>query len=143
MNREQLTSNLLSSKHWLRLVFMVLFALALQLASLVMWAVVVLQFLFSLITGQDNANLRRLGKSLARYIHDVLVFVTYNGDDKPFPFADWPSAEQNLPEPPKSRARATSHATKRTRSSRAKPKASDTSAPDAATKGDPDSAPKA
>ncbi len=93
MDNEQLKSNVTSSKHWLRLVFMLLFAAILQLASLVMWIVVAVQFLFSLITGEDNLHLRRFGHSLSTYIYDVLKFLCYSSEEKPFPFADWPVSE--------------------------------------------------
>lgn len=98
MNNEELKSNLLSSKHWLRLLFMVLFALLFQVATLVMWVLVVLQFLFSLITGRDNKNLRAFGASLSTYIHQTLKFLTYVSDEKPFPFADWPSENEVVTE---------------------------------------------
>lgn len=91
MDNEQLKSNLTSSKHWLRLVFMLLFAAILQLASLVMWILVAVQFVFSLITGEDNQHLRRFGHSLSTYIYDVLKFLCYSSEEKPFPFADWPA----------------------------------------------------
>lgn len=94
MDNEQLKSNLTSSKHWLRLVFMLLFAAILQLASIVMWVLVILQFVFSLVTGQDNEHLRRFGYSLSTYIYDVLKFLSYSSEEKPFPFADWPSAPE-------------------------------------------------
>jgi len=90
MDNEQLKSNLTSSKHWLRLVFMLLFAAVLQLASLVMWILVAVQFVFSLVTGEDNQHLRRFGHSLSSYIYDVLKFLCYSSEEKPFPFADWP-----------------------------------------------------
>ncbi len=90
MDNQQLKSNLLSSKHWLRLVFMLLYAAVLQLASLVMWVLVAMQFLFSLITGENNQHLRRFGRSLSTYIYDVLKFLCYSSEEKPFPFADWP-----------------------------------------------------
>jgi hypothetical protein len=93
MNNEQLKSNLLSSKHWLRLLFMILFALLLQVVSFIMGVLVILQFLFSLITGQDNINLRKFGSSLTSYIYQTLKFLTYNSEEKPFPFADWPAPE--------------------------------------------------
>lgn len=96
MNNEELKSNLLSSKHWLRLLFMVLFALLFQVATLVMWVLVVLQFLFSLITGRDNRNLRAFGASLSTYIHQTLKFLTYVSDEKPFPFSDWPSEDEDI-----------------------------------------------
>ncbi|MBU2985761.1 DUF4389 domain-containing protein [Saccharophagus degradans] len=91
---QQLKSNLTSSHHWLRLVYMVLFAFALQVASLVMWALVVIQFLFALITGSDNASLRSFGSSLSAFIYHALQFLTYNSEDKPYPFADWPEPKK-------------------------------------------------
>lgn len=100
MDNEQLKSNLTSSKHWLRLVFMLLFAAVLQLASLVMWVLVIVQFLFSLITGTDNQHLRRFGHSLSTYIYDVLKFLCYSSEEKPFPFADWPASNLDIVENP-------------------------------------------
>jgi len=90
---EQLKSNLTSSKHWIRLLFMILFALALQVASIVMTVLVVVQFLFALITGNDNTQLRKFGDSLSIFIFDTLQFLIYNSEDKPFPFADWPESK--------------------------------------------------
>ena len=92
MDNEQLKSNLTSSRHWLRLVFMLLYAAVLQVASIVMWVVVAVQFLFSLITGEDSLPLRRFGDSLSTYIYDVLKFLCYSSEEKPFPFADWPES---------------------------------------------------
>jgi len=101
MNNDQLKSNLQSSKHWLRLVFMLLFAAILQVASIVMWVLVIVQFLFSLITGADNSNLRKFGYSLSTYIFHTLKFLTYASEEKPFPFADWPqSADVDVNVPP-------------------------------------------
>jgi hypothetical protein len=94
MNNEQLKSNLRSSKHWLRLLFMIIFAVILQLTSLLMWVLVIAQFIFSLITGEDNPNLRRFGHSLSIYIFHTLKFLTYTSEDKPFPFADWPQVNE-------------------------------------------------
>lgn len=96
MDNTQIKSNLTSSKHWLRLIFMLLFAAILQLASVVMWVLVTVQFLFSLVTGQDNPNLRKFGHSLSIYICETLKFLCYASDEKPFPFADWPVIEENI-----------------------------------------------
>jgi len=101
MDNEQLKSNLTSSKHWMRLLFMLLFAAILYVASVVMWILVAIQFLFSLITGEDNKPLRRFGHSLSTYIYNVLKFLCYSSEEKPFPFSDWPDvpAEQEALEP--------------------------------------------
>ncbi|MEO0444078.1 MAG: DUF4389 domain-containing protein [Pseudomonadota bacterium] len=84
---------LLSVGHWLRFVFMALFAIILGVVGYVMTALVVLQFLWGLITGEGNDKLRDFGSSLSQYIYQILRFLTYNTEDKPFPFADWPDSE--------------------------------------------------
>ena len=95
MNNKHIKSNLTSSKHWLRLLFMLVFAAVLQLAGILMWILVIAQFIFSLITGEDNINLRKFGRSLSIYIFDTLKFLTYASEEKPFPFADWPHIEDD------------------------------------------------
>ncbi len=99
MDTETLKTNVTSGTHWLRLVYMLLFAVLLYFAGVVMGVVIILQFLFALLTGSPNDNLRQFGKSLALYIYRVLEFLTYSRDDKPFPFSDWPEAEAAAPVP--------------------------------------------
>lgn len=92
ISKDELKSNLLSPQHWLRLIFMLLFVVVLYIAGTVIGVLVALQFLFALITGKDNANLRTLGGSISTYIYQALQFLTYNSEEKPFPFSDWPGA---------------------------------------------------
>ena len=51
-----------------------------------------------MITGEDNQHLRRFGHSLSTYIYDVLKFLCYSSEEKPFPFADWPASSSAEPE---------------------------------------------
>ncbi len=101
MDNDQIKSNVLCVSHWIRLVFMVLFSLVLQVAGSVMMLLVLMQFLFSLFTGTTNSSLLGLGSSLSKFIYQALEFLTYNTEEKPFPFADWPQAEEqkNMAEP--------------------------------------------
>lgn len=84
---------LLSADHWLRFAFMVLFILILSVVSYLIVALVILQFFWALVAGEGNDKLRDFGSSVSRFILQVLRFLTYNTDDKPFPFADWPESE--------------------------------------------------
>ncbi len=93
---EQLRSNLTSSKHWVRFLYMILFAFFLYIASFLMVVLVIVQFAFALLSGAENAKLRVLGHELTTYINQTLLFLTYNSDFKPFPFADWPTAPVKL-----------------------------------------------
>lgn len=90
--------NLTSKATWLRLVFIVLFAIVYGIVELVLTAVVVIQFLFTLLTGAPNERLRELGQSLARYVYQIIRFLTYNTELRPFPIdLDWPDGRQNEP----------------------------------------------
>ena len=94
-----LVNNLLSIDQWVRFAFMVLFMIVLSVVGYVIGLLVIVQFVFVLITGQDNQKLRNLGSSFSIYISQILQFLTYNSEDKPFPFADWPeAAESDKPE---------------------------------------------
>lgn len=88
----EIKNNLTSPEHWQRLVYMLLFAVMLHVASIAMWVLVALQFIFTLLTGKDNRNLRDLGKSMTLFISQALDYLTFNTETKPFPFADWPRA---------------------------------------------------
>ncbi len=82
--------NLTDTKTWMRLVYMILFVVAFNVAEIVLGAVVIVQFLFQLFTGQSNERLRTLGQGLGAYIYEIIVFLSYHSDDKPFPFGHWP-----------------------------------------------------
>ncbi len=76
----------------IRLLFVILFALIYSVAEIVVVVVVIVQFGFALIIGERNEKLLVFAESLSRYIYQILRFVTFNADDRPFPFADWPPA---------------------------------------------------
>lgn len=88
----QLEENLKSRATWLRLLFMIVFVLIYSLTRLVVGAVVVLQFLWVLFTGETNPRMKHFGASLATYTYQILLYLTYNSDERPFPFdLDWPT----------------------------------------------------
>jgi hypothetical protein len=78
---------------WIRLAYMVLFALSVMAARLLVSIVVIVQFALVLIFGRDNENLRNLGQGLGKWVYQAIMFLTFNSDDKPFPFDEWPSLE--------------------------------------------------
>jgi hypothetical protein len=69
---------------------MVLFTVLLMAGRLVISLVVIVQFALVLLTGNDNENLRNLGQGLGKWVYQTLMFLTFNADDKPFPFNEWP-----------------------------------------------------
>ncbi len=75
---------------WVRGLFMLLFIFLMGVAKLVMLLVVVMQFFVVLFTAQSNDNLVRFGKSLSVYQYQIMLFLTYNSEVKPYPVANWP-----------------------------------------------------
>lgn len=82
--------NLKSRSTWLRLLFMILFIALWSISRVVVFAVVVLQFFFVLIGGETNERLAQFGQGLATYSYQIVLYLTFNSDDQPFPFSDWP-----------------------------------------------------
>ena len=84
--------NLKSRSTWLRLVFMFVFYVLGSVATLVASVVIVLGFLWVLFTGETNEQLKRTGQGIATYIAQIIEYLTYNSDVRPFPFdAEWPA----------------------------------------------------
>ncbi|MGM0633731.1 MAG: DUF4389 domain-containing protein [Pseudomonadota bacterium] len=89
---DEMMENVTKRQHWLRIFYTVLFMIALYVTAIVLLVVVIAQALFSLFSGSDNPNLRRLGASLSDYVRQLLAFATYNSEYRPFPFSPFPSA---------------------------------------------------
>ena len=92
---DDIVENLKEPSQWLRIAFMIALAVALYVASIVLTLLTIAQALFSLLSGKDNVNLRALGKDLSTYVHQILEFLTYNSELKPFPFSPYPGSEQD------------------------------------------------
>ena len=86
--------NLKSRTTWLRLLFMAIYGVIAWLAGMVGLVIVVLGFFWVLFTGEVNRELRQIGQAIASYIYQIVRYLTFNTDDKPFPFGGaWPSGE--------------------------------------------------
>lgn len=81
-----------SRRTWLRLLYMLVLVLIYGIAEIVGGAVVIAQFLWVLLTGERNEKLRELGQSLAAYAYQIIRYLSFNTELRPFPFdREWPS----------------------------------------------------
>ena len=81
-----------SKDKWLRLVFIFLFAIAFKISAALFAFIVLAQFLFVLFTNSPNQHLLDFSDSLGRYILRLVRYLTYQNDERPFPYADWPES---------------------------------------------------
>lgn len=75
---------------WSRFLYMLLAGLALYLAAWVLGFVAILQLALAAFAGGPNPRVQAFGASLGRYFGQLARFLTFDSDDPPFPFADWP-----------------------------------------------------
>lgn len=90
---DEVKKNISDTSVWQRGLFMMLFVMVLWAAKFVLLVVVFIQFLVVLFSGEKNEQLLSFGGSLSRYLLQVSMFLTYNQDEKPFPFERWPTED--------------------------------------------------
>lgn len=83
--------NISSGPTWLRLFFMLVIIFLYGVTRAVLGAVVVVQFFWVLFTSESNEQLKQLGQQLASYTYQIVRYLTFNTEDRPFPFdLEWP-----------------------------------------------------
>lgn len=93
MNQDDVKRNLLSADQWLRMFLMVCYLVVAWVVGIVLVVVMVAQTLVVLITGELNVNLQRFGAITAGYLYQIVMYLVYGTDEKPFPFSPLPAAE--------------------------------------------------
>ncbi len=84
-------NNLKSRSIWMRLFFMFVITLLYSVSRMVVGTAVILQFFWVLITGEKNKKLQIFGRTLSTYTYQIILYLTFNTEERPFPFdADWP-----------------------------------------------------
>jgi len=78
---------------FLRLIFMALFFALFGVARLLLWAVVLFQFLAHLLTGRVTQRGQVWGNVLSTWIYQMMLFMSYNTERMPFPFTAFGARE--------------------------------------------------
>lgn len=74
----------------IRLLYMLVFALAFWILTWILAVTVIAQLLLTLLGGTPHPELLKFGQGLSRYFSQVIEFLTFLADKPPFPFAPWP-----------------------------------------------------
>lgn len=83
-----------------RIVSMLVLGFAYAIAEAVLFAVVIAQVLFAVFGGAQNGPLQRLGYQIAAYVYQILMFLTFNSEDRPFPYQGWGDGSEVVPAVP-------------------------------------------
>ena len=88
-----LKDNIKKQSTWMRGLYMLLFTVFYTLAEILLFTIIVFQFVLKLLTGDTNERLRKLGQTMATYIYQILQFMSFNSEQHPYPFGAWPKGE--------------------------------------------------
>ncbi|MFQ5470255.1 MAG: DUF4389 domain-containing protein [Gammaproteobacteria bacterium] len=97
---EELSQRIKARDTWEKGLHILLFAVIYSVAEIIIGFVVLFQFVSTLFTGSRNEQLLSFGRNLSQYVYQIMLFVTYNSDEKPYPFAPWPNKSSDH-SPPK------------------------------------------
>ena len=88
---EELKRNLTATYTWMRGPFMLLFLVIYGLAEGIWFLIALFQFIHTLFTGKPSDPLLDFSENLCAYIYEILLYVSYSSDERPFPFSPWPN----------------------------------------------------
>ena len=87
---------LLKPSKWIRLLFMVVYSLIIEIIALPLILILIfLQFLFHLIAGSPNNQIINNTNWLIDFLKESFEYLTYKTEQKPFPFDQDDSVENN------------------------------------------------
>ena len=85
-----LTENIKEPSIWVNFFLKVIYLIFLNFIIPFFGFITLLQFLFSLGSKKPNDNLISFSKKISIYIYQIINFITYSSDERPWPFNAFP-----------------------------------------------------
>jgi hypothetical protein len=78
-----------TSGNLLRGLFMLLFFVAARVVGVLVAAIAIFQFIIVFINKKPDDKLKEFGDDLSLYAEDIILYMSYNTENRPWPFSDW------------------------------------------------------
>ncbi len=78
---------------WTRGLFILIYGIIFYFVICLVWLIVAFQFFMKLITAELNTPLLDFIGSLTKYVSQILHYITFKSEERPFPFNSWPEAD--------------------------------------------------
>ena len=92
---ESIVENIKEPSLWANLVLVIIFLVLFSFIASFLWFITAVQVLFTLVTRKPNLNLVSFSKKLGTYLSQIISFVTYASEERPFPFNPFPESDEN------------------------------------------------
>ena len=84
--------NVKKTDTWIRGLFIIVYGVVFYFLYLIIWLFVVFQFITKVITGDLNKNLSDTSGWLTDYAMQILAYITFQSDEKPWPIGPMPGS---------------------------------------------------
>ena len=73
-----------------RALYTILYLIIVRLISMVLFVIAITQYIYSWLTGEPNEKILYFTEGLAEYSKQLVSYVGFNTDEKPWPVGEWP-----------------------------------------------------
>ena len=73
-----------------RALYILLYLIIGRFISMVLFVIAITQYIYSWLTGEPNDKILYFTEGLAEYTKQLVSYVGFNTDEKPWPLGDWP-----------------------------------------------------
>lgn len=77
-----------------RLLYTIFYVVIANIVWGIVCLIVVAQFLYSWIGGTLNEKLLSFSATISQYAKELIAYISFNSDEKPWPMGEWPQEEQ-------------------------------------------------
>lgn len=84
---------------WLRGLFILVFGVIFYFLYIIIWLLVIFQFVTKVLTGELNSNLEQFSTKLTSYAMQILNYITFQSEQRPFPFSPFPEGNVQAQHP--------------------------------------------
>lgn len=74
----------------LRIVYTILFYCIFYLAELAVVIIAIIQTCYVVLSGAPQADIKNFSMQLSTYLRQLVSYMTWATDKKPYPFVEWP-----------------------------------------------------
>ena len=80
---------------WTRGLFILVYGVIFYFLYFLIWLMVIFQFIMKLVTNELNTQLLDFSDSLIKYVAQILLYMTFKSEERPFPFSPWPGGNKD------------------------------------------------
>lgn len=94
MSNQEQTPAYKQDGHWLRVLYNIMFYVIYKVVDLIIFAILVIQLVIATFSDKPNEKLQEFGSSLGVYVKQIVAFISFSSDEKPYPLGDWPKSSK-------------------------------------------------